>query len=103
MFTTKKAQYMPPQESNHPLWSLFIAMILIFTVVVIYLVMTRPFQIVDDKLSPKINLTTDNNDAQEVLNKIRLYWVVWPVIIITSIIFWAVLMSLKQDPNYPNL
>jgi len=96
---TKKGQYMP--ESPNPLFNWFIAMILIFTVLVIYFVMTRPFQIVDDTLSPRINLTTDNNDAKTVLSKIRIYWTVWPVIIIASIIFWAFLTSLKQDPNYP--
>ena len=96
---TKKAQYMP--ESPNPLFNWFTAMILIFMCLVIYYVMTRPFQIVDDTLSPRINLTTDNNDAREVLSKIRMYWVVWPVIIITSIIFWAFLTSLKQDPNHP--
>ena len=97
---TKKAQYVPA-EPSHPLWSIFTAMIFIFTVIVIYLVMTRPFQIVDDKLSPKINLTTDNNDAQQVLSKIRMYWVVWPVIIITSLILWALFMAIRQDPNHP--
>lgn len=100
MFTKKKAQYVP-QQQTHPLWAVFIVMILIFTVVVIYLTMTRPFQTVDDKLSPMINLTTDNNDAQAVIHKIRLYWVVWPVIIIVSIIIWALVMMVRQDPNYP--
>lgn len=96
----KKGQY-APQQPTHPVWAIFMAMILIFTIIVIYLTMTRPFQVVDDKLSPMINLTTDNNDTQQVINKIRLYWVVWPVIIITSIVYWAFVMVVRQDPNHP--
>lgn len=96
----KRGQY-ALQQSYHPLWAVFIAMILIFTALVIYFTMTRPFQAVDDKLSPKINLTTSNNDAQEIVHKIRLYWVIWPVVIIVSIIIWALLMVTRQDPNYP--
>ena|SRR3990167_6428804 len=97
---SKKGQY-APQQSYHPVWAIFMAMILIFTVLVIYFTMTKPFQVVDDTLSPRINLTTDNNDAQEVLNKIRRYWVVWPIIIITGLLFWALVMVVRQDPNYP--
>lgn len=96
----KKGQLVP-QQTTHPLWVVFIAMILIFTVLVIYFTMTRPFEVVDDKLSPKINLTTDNNNAQQIVNKVRLYWVVWPLIIIVSIIFWALIMVVRQDPNHP--
>lgn len=90
----KKASLMP--------W--FFALLLIFFIAVAYFAFTKPFQFIDDQYSSEINFTkspTRTNDAQEVINKVRMYWVVWPVIIIAFIILWAFFSSLKQDPNYP--
>jgi len=100
MLDTKKAQYVP-QATGHPIGNWFIALFLIFAVAVLYFSMTKAFIQVDDVASPLINLTTDNNDAQQVLSKVRMYWIAWPLIIIASIILWAFFTSLKQDPNYP--
>ena len=100
---TKKAQYYSQPEPGGGIWTWFIAFILLFTVLVLYFTITKPFIAVDDELSPRINLTTANNDAQEVVNKIRLYWAVWPIMILASIILWAFFNSIKQDPNHPYL
>ena len=91
---SKKASLMP--------W--FFALILIFFIAVAYFAFTKPFRFIDDQYSPKINFTKNpaqTGDAQEVINKVRMYWVVWPILIITFIILWAFFSSLQQDPNYP--
>jgi len=90
---TKKAQ--------QALINWFIALVLIFAIALGYFAVTKPFQYIDHQLSPQINITTDTQDGQEVVNKIRRYWVVWPIILIGSIILWAFFSSIKQDPNYP--
>ena len=79
------------------------ALVVIFIISIIYMVMHRPFVMVDDKLSPMINMTTNSGqDAQEVVNKVRMYWRIWPVLLIVTILLWAFFTSLKQDPNYPS-
>ena len=95
---TKKASFMN--------W--FWALILILFISTAYFAMTKPFQFVDNQLSPQINFTKENtasatntNHAQEVINKVRMYWVVWPILIIAFLILWAFFSSLKQDPNFP--
>ena len=91
---TKKASLMP--------W--FFVLILIFFIAVAYFAFTKPFRFIDDQYSPKINFTksvTMTDNAQEVINKVRLYWIVWPIIIIAFLIIWAFFSSLRQDPNYP--
>lgn len=80
------------------------ALILILFVATAYFAFTKPFRFIDDQYSPKINFTKDaakTEEAQEVINKVRLYWVVWPILIIAFLILWAFFSSLKQDPNYP--
>jgi len=79
----------------------FIALILILYISIAYFVMTKPFQYVDQHLSPMVNITTPTQDGQEVINKIRMYWVVWPILILAFIILWAFFSSLRQDPNFP--
>ena len=103
MMFTKKAQYYSQPEPRSGVWMWFLALIMLFTVLTLYFTMTKPFVAVDNELSPRINLTTANNDAQEIINKIRLYWLVWPIMIATAIILWAFFSSLKQDPNHPYL
>jgi len=92
---------------NKKAWGLmnwFVALMLIMFVSVAYFAITKPFQYVDHYATPRINLTTaTGQDADEVVNKVRMYWRVWPIIIIASLILWAFFTSLKQDPNYPQI
>ena len=99
---TKKGQYYSPPSGGNTINVVFTLLVLLFAVTTIYFVMTKPFQEVDGVVSPRINLTTETGkDAQEVVNKIRLYWVIWPIVIVASLIGWALYSMLKQDPNHP--
>ena len=97
----KKAQYYGPPSPASALKIWIGALVLLFILVVIYFTFTRPFIFVDDYIGPRINITTANNDGQAVRHKIQNYWGYWPVIMAVDIIVLALLLSLKQDPNYP--
>lgn len=79
----------------------FVALMLIMFVSIAYYAVTPAFRYIDDQYGTQINLTTSTHDAQNVVSTIRMYWRVWPVIVLASLILWAFFSSLKQDPNYP--
>lgn len=82
----------------------FIVLVLIFFIAVAYMAFTQPFRYIDDNYGRKINFTKSADDTEhgtQVINKIRMYWRVWPIIIIAFLIVWAFFNSLRQDPNYP--
>lgn len=97
MKPTKKAQL----ES---VFNWFVALILIFGIFIGYMAFTKPWQMVDHKLTPQIDsyeMGTENRDIRDLLPRARSTPSTAVVILIGSIILWAILSSLKQDPNYP--
>lgn len=89
------------KKSQEAILNWFWVLIFIFFVGFGYLAMTQAFQAVDHSISPRINITTPTQDGQEVVNKIRRYWIVWPIVLIVVVIVLAFLITMKQDPNYP--
>lgn len=75
------------------------ALAFLFMVGLIYIVMTKPFILVHDLLTP--NLT--GTEFEPTIDKIVTFWRVWPILVIVGIILWALLSSMRRDPNFPQL
>ena len=75
-----------------------LALVSVFVVALVYIVMTEPFNAIDQKLSPEIN-----ESYQPTVDKIRTIWTNWPILVIFAIILGAIVLTLKQrgsDPGY---
>lgn len=70
------------------------ALMMIFFIAIIYIVMTEPFEVVYDEMRGRVDA-----DHQTVFDQIRSVWGLWPLILIIGILAWAVLRSMRRDPN----
>lgn len=77
----------------------FFALLFLFMISLVYLIMTKPFILVRDKF--EANFT--GSEFESTFDKINTYWKLWPVILIGSIIIWAVMSTLQNNPNIPRL
>lgn len=78
------------------------AFAMIFAITIIWMIVSKPMEMIDNYASPRINITTNSgNTGSHVVNSVRNYWGFMPLIVIVFLILWAVFSSLKQDPNYP--
>jgi len=87
----------------NPLRIWVVTLVLIFIASAFYFAFTRVFIAVDNIVTPDINFTTPGGTgyANEKVHQVRNYWMVWPVLLIVSLLLYAIFFSLKQDPNYP--
>ena len=80
-----------------------IAMILVFGMISFTMLWYKPWQTIDNSLSPKIDASycAGGKCATDIPAQARRNQVVIPVILIGGVILMAFLASLKRDPNVP--
>ena len=77
----------------------FFALLFLFMISLVYLVMTKPYIMVRDKF--EANFT--GSEFESTFDKINTYWKVWPVLLITSIVIWAVVTTMRTSSNIPRI
>ncbi len=75
------------------------ALLFLFLISLVYLIMTKPYIQIRDMFEP--NFT--GSEFESTFNKIDTYWKVWPVLLITSIVIWAVVMTMRTSTSPPPL
>ncbi len=75
------------------------ALMFLFMISLIYITMTRPYTMVRDILGPNFTGT----EFEPTIDKINTYWIVWPVILVTSVFLWAIMSTLRDRPDFPRL
>lgn len=66
----------------------------LFVIGLIYVVMARPFDIIYTSLYSNIT-----SDMQPTAQKIRSVWIMYPMIVIFGLIVWAIISTLKREPD----
>lgn len=69
-----------------------------FVVILLWTLNVRIYQPLEDKVLPMINDTEDLNTSQSITN-IHTAIKSWPLIIIIGVWIWAILSTLRRDPN----
>ena len=67
-----------------------------FVMIMIWLVNVRVMEPLDAKITPMLE---DPANEEQVIQNVRNFTNVWPIIIIVGIWLWAILSTLKKDPN----
>ncbi|KKM26505.1 hypothetical protein LCGC14_1584220 [marine sediment metagenome] len=75
------------------------ALLFLFLISLVYIVMTKPFIAVRDLIGPNFTGT----EFQPTFDKINTYWVVWPILLLTSVFIWAIMVTLKDKSDFPRL
>ena len=95
---------MSRKSQLEPSFNWFIGLALIFFVGIGWMVLTKAFISLDDAVTPRINDSSFEGTGKSPIDTLKLTrraWVAFPLILITGIIIYLVMASLKQDPNYP--
>jgi len=77
------------------------AMMVIFAIIIGWWLLLKPWQAIDNAVSPLVTIDAGTNNGQDVISTIRKYWYSFPLVLIGSTLIWAFFSSLRQDPNYP--
>ncbi len=75
------------------------ALMFLFMISLVYIVMTKPFIAVRDIIGPNFTGT----EFEPTFDKINTFWVVWPILLIVSVLIWAFLSTLRDRPDFPRL
>lgn len=90
---------MRKKKSQSQLFVWLFALLFLFLISLVYLIMTKPYIAVRDMFEPNFTGT----EFESTFDKINTYWRVWPIILITTIIIWAVLSTMRSSPNIPQI
>ena len=82
-------------QGNLVVW--IFALIFLFTVALVYIIMTKPFITIRDMFEPNFTGT----EFEDTFNKINTFWIVWPILVIFGVFLWAILATMQQRPNIP--
>jgi hypothetical protein len=77
------------------------ALVMTFAVVVMWLVAVKVFVPVQSVSEPLINATNSSVGSRGLvtIGRVVKFNIVWPVLVIVGIWLWALLSSLRRDPN----
>ena len=80
-----------------------VGLIVLFAIITFSMLWFKPFQSIDNAITPMINTSYQANGkyVEDLPNQFRRNQIVLPTIFIGGVIIILVLISLKQDPNYP--
>ena len=85
------------------LFNWFIAMILVFGMLTFSMFWYKPWQAIDNSISPKIDASycSGGRCATDIPPQARRNQAIIPIIMIGGVVLIAFFSSLKKDPNYP--
>lgn len=75
------------------------ALVFLFMISLVYIIMTKPFITVHDTFASNFTGTI----YEPTFEKIRTFWVIWPILVIVGVFIWAILSSMRSNPNFPQL
>lgn len=75
------------------------ALVFLFMIATVYIIMTKPFIMIHDQFAGNFTGTI----YEPTFEKITTFWVVWPVLVIVGVFVWAILSSMRRDPNFPGV
>lgn len=75
------------------------ALMFLFMIALIYIIMTKPFIMVRDKFEGNFTGT----EFEGTFDKLNTFWILWPVLVVVGVIIWAILSSMRSNPNFPQL
>jgi len=80
-----------------------IGLIVLFILIIFTMIWFKPWQAIDNEISPKIDSSyqAGGKYAEDLPGQFRKNQRVIPFIFIGGVIVILVLLSIKQDPNYP--
>lgn len=83
----------------------FMAMVLIFGFVIFFMVWVKPWQEIDNKITPQIDDSAYSGDTvpSDLLPQIRRNQAIGPILMIVGVLGIAIMSSLRRDPNRPYL
>ena len=78
-------------------------LVVLFIIIIFSMIWFNPWQVIDSELTPLIDPSYEalGKKATDLPPQFRKNQVVIPVIFIGGVIVILVLLSIKQDPNYP--
>lgn len=86
-------------KKSQTLFVWIFALMFLFMISLVYIVMTKPYITIRDMFAPNFTGT----EFEATFDKINTYWVVWPIILVTSVFIWAILSTLRDRPDFPRL
>ena len=92
-------------QSLHALGQWFVGLVLIFTIIMIYTLMTPEVRHINDIIEPKASesgLYGGKNLTTQVFPKFHKDYAAAPIILIGGILLVLFMISLTQDPNHPS-
>ena len=75
------------------------ALLFLFMISLVYIIMTKPFITIHDMFAGNFTGTV----YEPTFDKIRTFWVLWPILVIIGVFIWAILSSMRSNPNFPQL
>ena len=91
-------------QSLRPLGQWFVGLVIIFTIIMIYFLMTPEIIIINDMIEPKAaeTLYGGKNLTTQVFPKFHRDYAIAPILMIGGVLLLLFMISLKQDPNHPS-
>lgn len=81
------------KQGSPAAWLMFL--IGLFAIGLVYVVFTEPFSMLYDQLYPAINNTGFSTSA----TRVHTVWKVFPVILIVALGIWAILRTVRREPD----
>ena len=75
------------------------ALVFLFMTALIYIIMTKPYILVRDKFVDNFTGT----EFEETFTRLNTFWRIWPILVLLGVFLWAVLSTIKQNPQFPQL
>ncbi|KKL14772.1 hypothetical protein LCGC14_2512310 [marine sediment metagenome] len=85
---------MRKKKSQAQLQVWLFALLFLFMISLVYIIMTKPYIAIRDKFASNFTGT----EFEPTMNKINTYWILWPVILIGSIMIWAFMTTMGTTP-----
>ena len=85
------------KKGQSELFVWFFALLFLFMISLVYLIMTKPYILIRDKFEANFTGT----EFESTFDKINTYWKVWPVLLIGSIVIWAIVSTMRPSTRIP--
>ena len=75
------------------------ALLFLFMIALVYIIMTKPFLLVRDKFEGNFTGT----EFEETFTRLNTFWKIWPILVTLGVFLWALLSTIKTNPQFPQL